>query len=103
MSRKLTSEQFLKDGELKLRCQKIIENPDFQDLLRAAYSRLGPYRMDMNFSEKEHVQARIDGGRAAAFAFMKELTTLPYKQINQEDSNINQFIDPIDALDATLV
>lgn len=103
MKKQLTSEEFIKDGDLRLRCQKIIENPDFQDLLRVAYSRIGPYRMGLSFSSDPHVQDRIDGGRAAVFAFVKELTTLPYKQIYREDQNENQFIDPLDVLDDNLV
>ena len=75
----MTSEEFIKRGDLKAKCRKIVESEEFQNLMRAAYSRLGPYRANLSFSDKEHIQDRIDGGRIAVTAFVKELMTLPYK------------------------
>ena len=103
MSRQITSEEFIKDGDLRQRCKKIVESQDFQTLLRAAYSRIGPYKLGLTFSPEQHIQDRIDGGRTAVFAFVKELMTLPYKEMPYKEENENQFVDPMDVLDSNLV
>lgn len=96
----MTSEEFIKDGDLKLRCRRIVESQDFQTLLRVAYSRMGAFRNNLSFSDKEHVQDRLDGGRQALFAFVKEITTLPYKEIQRIDEEENQFVDPMDVFNS---
>jgi len=103
MSRQITSEEFIKDGDLRQRCKRIVENEDFHALLRAAYSRIGPYKLGLNFSQEQHIQDRIDGGRTAVFAFVKELMSLPYKEIPYKEEDENQFVDPMDVLDSNLV
>jgi hypothetical protein len=103
MNLQITSDEFIKDGDLRQRCKRIVESDDFQLLIKAAYSRLGPYRLSLDFSQDRHVQDRIDGGRQAVFAFVKELMTLPYKENAYPEKDLNQFIDPMEALDSTLV
>jgi len=103
MKKQLTSEEFIKDGDLRQRCKRIVESDDFQALLRTAYSRIGPYRLSLNIEQASHVQDRIDGGRAAVFAFVKELMTLPYKETPYTDLEEARFIDPMEALNSTLV
>lgn len=103
MNRQITSEEFIKDGDLRQRCKKIVENEDFHLLLKAAYTRIGPYKINFNFSQDQHIQDRIDGGRIAVFAFVKELMSLPYKEIPYKSEDENQFVDPMDVLDSNLV
>lgn len=103
MKKQLTSEGFIKDGDLRQRCKRIVESDDFQALLRVAYSRLGQYRLSTGFNQEPHIQDRIDGGRAAVFAFVKELMTLPYKEISHKETEDDHFIDPLEALKSTLV
>ena len=79
----MTSEEFIKRGDLKAKCRKIIESEEFQNLMRAAYSRLGPYRANLSFSDKEHIQDRIDGGRIAVTAFVKQSLLTHWMQSNQ--------------------
>jgi len=100
--KKSPSELFVRNESLKEECRRIVTNPAFKALVNAAVDRMGPFKRTGGFSDKQHIQDRIDGGKESLVLFISNLMSLPYKE-NIEETKDFEFIHPLDALDSTLV